>query len=95
MALGVLSLICLFSLAFANRASAEPVDLDFTLHNATGYTLYSVFVAKPGATDWGQDVLGESTLEDKKEKRLPFRPKNSPRCGISRSIIQINPVMNG
>lgn len=45
---------------------------DFTVHNATGYDIDSVYVAPADDDDWGDDVMGEEVLEDGQSVEIQF-----------------------
>jgi len=45
---------------------------DFTVINATGYTIESIYVAPANDTHWGDDVLGMDQLEDGHEVHIVF-----------------------
>ncbi|MDZ4319513.1 MAG: argininosuccinate lyase [Phenylobacterium sp.] len=57
----VAGLSALFVLA---AAPAMAGDQDFTLTNATGYTIEQVYVAPSRSDDWEEDVMGADVLAD-------------------------------
>jgi hypothetical protein len=65
--LGALSLLCLSSVSFA-------ADQDFTLKNKTGYDIKEVYVSRPSAKSWGNDILGDGILADGTSKMVHFKP---------------------
>jgi hypothetical protein len=72
-AIGVL---CLFSLLGAAVSFAEEeLNLDFTLHNATGKVLKEVFVGPTSSEEWGSDVMGKDVVGDGESVHLSFHPK--------------------
>jgi len=72
-AIGVL---CLFSLLGAATSFAEEeLNLDFTLHNATGKVLKEVFVGPTSSEEWGSDVMGKDVVGDGESVHLSFHPK--------------------
>jgi len=72
-AIGVL---CLFSLFGAATSFAEEeLNLDFTLHNATGKVLKEVYVGPNSSDEWGSDVMGKDVVGDGESVHLSFHPK--------------------
>lgn len=72
-AIGVL---CLFSLLGAATGLAEEeLNLDFTLHNATGKILKEVYVGPNSSDEWGSDVMGKDVVGDGESVHLSFHPK--------------------
>ena len=57
----ILLIPALFAAAFASPALAG--NLQFTLTNNSDYTIDELYVSSPDANDWGDDVLGQDTLE--------------------------------
>jgi hypothetical protein len=53
----------LFLLLSAFAASAQNLP-SIRIVNNTGVTIYFVYISSPDSEDWGDDVLGESFLED-------------------------------
>lgn len=45
---------------------------DFTLANATGYTIEQVYVAPSKSSDWEEDVMGSDVLGDDEEVDIVF-----------------------
>jgi len=54
-------------------------DQDFTLVNATGYTIEQVYVSPSKSSDWEEDVLGRDVLADGENVRISF-PKRESVC---------------
>ena len=52
--------------------SAAAVDRHVTIHNDTGMTLYKFYSTNSGASKWGSDVMGSSTLPNGSSMRLNF-----------------------
>jgi hypothetical protein len=46
---------------------------NFTLVNRTGYTIDQVYVSRPTAKSWGNDILGEGVLANGASKPVTFR----------------------
>lgn len=67
---------------FSSAATAG--DADFTLVNKTGYTIRSVHIAPPSAKSWGNDRLGDGTLEHNKARKIKFSDK--ARCVQSLNV---------
>lgn len=56
----------------ASLAAAEAKQ-DFTLVNATGYTIEKVYVAPSKSDSWEDDVLGRDTLANKESVHIKFQ----------------------
>ena len=55
----------LFAAALATvvaTGQAHAVDYNVRIHNDTGVTLYRFYSTNSGASKWGNDVMGKSTL---------------------------------
>ena len=65
-----LALATLVALGLAGAAAAGTQD--FTLINATGYTLSEVYVSPARARDWEEDVLGRDVLADGARTEITF-----------------------
>ena len=48
-------------------------EQDFTLHNKTGIEIHALYVAPHSSDDWGEDILGQKTLEPGKSIDIKFR----------------------
>ncbi len=48
---------------------------DFDLVNATGYTIYEVYVAPSSSNEWEEDVMGLDILEHGETVRIRFAPR--------------------
>jgi hypothetical protein len=56
----------------ATAFPAAAVDRHLRIHNDTGMTLYKFYSTNSGATKWGNDVMGSSTLPSGSSMRLNF-----------------------
>ena len=56
----------------ASAATADNIDRNVRIHNDTGVTLYRFYSTNSGATKWGSDVMGDSTLPSGSSMRLNF-----------------------
>ena len=56
----------------ASTLSAAATDRNVTIHNGTGVTIYRFYSTNSGASRWGSDVMGDSTLEDGAAMNLNF-----------------------
>jgi hypothetical protein len=56
--------------------SAEDYYIDIT--NKTGYTITQIFVSPESASDWEEDVLGDSVLRNHKARRVNLKGYSSP-----------------
>lgn len=59
----------------ASVVSAGAVDRNVNIHNNTGYTIYRFYSTNSGATKWGNDVMGNSTLPNGNYMHLNFDNK--------------------
>ncbi|MSP49416.1 MAG: argininosuccinate lyase [Alphaproteobacteria bacterium] len=48
---------------------------DFTLMNATGYVISHVYVSPSKENDWGDDILGKSSMDDDEVVPIVFSRK--------------------
>src|ERR1700688_480411 len=51
---------------------AQEAKQDFRLVNRTGYELNAVFVSPSHSNEWGNDVLGQATLDDDAGVNIKF-----------------------
>lgn len=56
----------------ASTLAAAAYDRHVTIHNNTGLTLYRFYSTNSGASKWGSDVMGSSTLPNGSSMRLNF-----------------------
>jgi hypothetical protein len=56
----------------ASTLSAAAVDRHLTIHNDTGLTMTNFYSTNSGASHWGRDVLGSTTLPNGSSLRLNF-----------------------
>lgn len=45
---------------------------EFTFSNGTGFALHYIYIRQTGTTEWGNDVLGDMTLDPEEEGALTF-----------------------
>ena len=67
-------------LVFSGLAASGVVsagDADFTLVNKTGYAIREVYLSPAHKTKWGNDWLGNNTLDNNKQRLFKFRDKSS------------------
>jgi hypothetical protein len=60
----------------ASALSALAYDRHVQIHNETGLTLYKFYSTNSGASRWGSDVMGSSTLASGASMRLNFDNAN-------------------
>src|SRR5258708_7488967 len=72
-------------LAFVGT-SANAANQDFTLYNATGYTIDKVYVSAVGKATWGSDVLGADQLEDGSKVDIAFKSGTSA-CSYDLKVV--------
>jgi hypothetical protein len=58
--------------AVVYTAHAENPALDFTLVNKTGYTIEGLYISPTASEEWGEDVLGQDTLENGQKCKISF-----------------------
>jgi hypothetical protein len=49
---------------FTGSALAQSARQDFVLVNRTGYELSEIYVSQNNSNEWGNDILGKSTVPD-------------------------------
>jgi hypothetical protein len=54
-------------------AASHAADQDFTLFNNTGYTIDKVFVSAANKKSWGEDILGQASLDDHAKVEISFK----------------------
>ena len=72
-----LGLAVLFISGLAASGIASAGSADFTLVNKTGYALREVYLSPAHKTKWGNDRLGQDTLENNKSRLFKFSDKSS------------------
>ena len=74
------ALLCaLATIALGEPAFAQAKQ-DFTLVNATGYSIKHVFVSPSKEDDWGDDILGKQIMDDEEVAHITFSRK-ATSCG--------------
>jgi hypothetical protein len=71
----IVSLMALLAITLLGTTIARAGDQDFTLVNDTGVEVHHVYIAPHSSDDWGDDVLGEDTLEDGASVDIKFSRK--------------------
>lgn len=56
----------------STAATADNIDRNVRIHNNTGVTIYRFYSTNSGASKWGSDVMGNSTLPSGSSMRLNF-----------------------
>ncbi len=51
-------------IAFVPSRQAQAGQQDFSLMNRTGYQIDEVYVSRSSSRNWGNDVMGDDSLED-------------------------------
>lgn len=77
MKLRQIGLAVLFVSGLAASGLASAGNADFTLVNKTGYALREVYLSPAHKTKWGNDRLGNNTLENNKSRLFKFADKSS------------------
>jgi hypothetical protein len=82
-------LVALFAILAFSMMLIPPVfaqgKQDFTLVNRSGITINELYVGPTKSDDWGNDILGEGTLDNNRQRNIVF----SPRTKAARWDIQI------
>ncbi len=64
--------------AFVTLSSAYAGQQDFALNNRTGYQIDEVYVSRSSNQNWGNDVMGNGSLEDGNTVNITFNaPDNA------------------
>jgi hypothetical protein len=66
--------------------TANAADQDFTLYNATGYTIDKVFVSDVGKTTWGPDIMGQDSLDDGAKVEITFK-NGTKSCNYDLKVV--------
>ena len=77
MKLRQIGLAVLFVSGLAASGLASAGNADFTLINKTGYAIREVYLSPAHKTKWGNDRLGNNTLENNKSRLFKFADKSS------------------
>lgn len=77
MKLHQVGLAVLFVSGMVASGLASAGNADFTLVNNTGYALREVYLSPAHKTKWGNDRLGNNTLENNKSRLFKFADKSS------------------
>ena len=72
-----ISLALMFVSGMAASGIASAGDADFTLVNKTGYAIREVYLSPAHKTKWGNDRLGNNTLDNNKQRLFKFADKAS------------------
>lgn len=70
------ALVCLLSMCAASPVLAGGKQ-DFTLINKTGYPIQEVYVSPNQTSDWEEDVLGQSILNNNQYVNISFSRSSS------------------
>ena len=69
-----LILILALTVAVATAVNAqENTELNFTLYNRTGVTIYTLQMSPSQVDDWQEDMLGEGVMESGTARAITFR----------------------
>ena len=72
------------SLTLAVCGSAYAETPDFVLVNSTGYTISEVYVSRPNNNSWGNDVMGQESLDDGASVKITF---NTDACSWDLKVV--------
>jgi len=74
------------SILCAAAFAANAADQDFTLYNATGYTIDKVYVSSVGKKTWGSDLMGDGNLEDGSKVDIAFK-SGTTNCNFDLKVV--------
>jgi len=60
------------AMALCGVAVLASGDQDFVLVNKTGMTIDELYVSPSNANDWGEDILGQDTLDNNQKATIRF-----------------------
>lgn len=69
--------LLVFVAAAAMSASVFAGDADFTLVNRTGYSIREVYISPTARSAWGNDRLGDGTLENSRSRLFRFSDRSA------------------
>lgn len=69
----------------AGPASAQSLQ-DFQLVNRTGYTIDEVYVSPSNQNSWGDDLMGDDTLEEGQVLNVRF-PRGADVCSFDIKVV--------
>jgi hypothetical protein len=72
--LAMLVAVSMLSMILAPAAFAQGKQ-DFTLTNKTGLVISELYVGPSSSNDWGEDILGQDTLDDGASTDIVFSPR--------------------
>lgn len=70
------------SVSFAAMAN----DADFSLRNATGYTIDEVYIGAHSSDSWGRDIMGPGALEAGSTVNITF-PHGNGACRFDLKVV--------
>ena len=73
------------SLFVSSHANAQSQQ-DFQLVNRTGYTIDEVYVSAAAQNTWGDDLMGEDSLEDRQVLNVTF-PRGADACSFDIKVV--------
>lgn len=73
----ILSVVALMALSVASVFADQR---DFTLHNNSAETVSNVYVSPASSSHWGQDILGEDTLDPGEVLNVSFSDAAVATC---------------
>jgi hypothetical protein len=82
----ILKTLAAASILCVSAFAANAADQDFTLYNATGYTIDKVFVSAVGKKTWGGDIMGSGNLEDGSKVDITFK-SGTTNCNFDLRVV--------
>jgi hypothetical protein len=67
-----LGVMAAFAITLLAGTVAWAGEQDFTLHNKTGVEIHALHISPHSADSWGEDILGQGTLEDGSTLNIKF-----------------------
>ncbi len=81
----LLAAFAALSLVTAGDAHAQ-AQQDFALVNRTGYTIDEVYVSPSSVTNWGNDLMGEDSLENGQQLNVRFN-RTTTECSFDIKVV--------
>jgi hypothetical protein len=67
-----LSTLAIASMALLAVSAVRAGEQDFTLVNSTGVEIHALHISPHSSEEWGEDILGQDTLESGKSLEIKF-----------------------
>ncbi|QCK84414.1 hypothetical protein E8L99_00695 [Phreatobacter aquaticus] len=70
----------------APEAANAQAQQDFVLVNRTGYTIDEVYVSAASRNSWGDDLMGDDSLEEGQQLNVRF-PRGASECSFDIKVV--------